>query len=42
MIRKCGVDKLLFGTDSPIDGVDTYAYDFYKTYFNDFKNELIS
>lgn len=42
MIRKCGIDKLLFGTDSPIDGVDTYTHEFYKTYFNDFKNELIS
>lgn len=40
MIKKCGIDKLLFGTDSPIDGVDTYANDFYQTYFNDFKNEL--
>ncbi len=24
-IRSCGADKILFGTDSPIDGVDTYA-----------------
>ena len=22
--KKCGADKILFGTDSPIDGVDTY------------------
>lgn len=40
MIKKCGIDKLLFGTDSPIDGVDTYANQFYQTYFNEFKNEL--
>lgn len=23
-VKKCGADKILFGTDSPIDGVDTY------------------
>ncbi|MDP4143994.1 MAG: amidohydrolase family protein [Bacillota bacterium] len=40
MIKKCGIDKLLLGTDSPIDGVDTYANQFYQTYFNNFKNVL--
>ena len=25
MIKVCGEDKLLFGTDNPIDGVDTYG-----------------
>ncbi|WP_244834993.1 TatD family hydrolase [Clostridium sp. BJN0001] len=40
MIKKCGIDKLLFGTDSPIDGEDTYANKYYQSYFNDFKNEL--
>lgn len=40
MIEKCGIDKLVFGTDSPIDGVDTYANKFYQTYFKDFKYKL--
>ena len=26
MIKKCGSNKLLFGTDNPIDGVDTYSH----------------
>jgi hypothetical protein len=42
MIKKCGIDKLLFGTDSPIDRIYTYDNQFYQTYFNDFKNELSS
>lgn len=38
----CGADKLLFGSDNPIDGVDTYAHkDFYKWYLNDFE-KLVS
>ncbi len=33
-IELCGEDKILFGTDSPIDGVDTYGKeDFYVPYF---------
>lgn len=24
-VRSCGAEKILFGTDSPIDGIDTYA-----------------
>lgn len=37
-IRVCGIDKILFGTDSPIDGIDTYEK--YSYYFNDMKNKL--
>lgn len=33
-IRKCGEDKILFGTDAPIDGLDMYSNEFYKYYFN--------
>ena len=38
LIRKYGAHKLLFGTDNPIDGPDTYAHPFYRTYFNEFRN----
>lgn len=37
LIQKYGAHKLLFGTDNPIDGVDTYAHPFYKTYFSEFR-----
>lgn len=37
-INICGADKILFGSDSPIDGLDTYI--FYKPYFQDMKNLL--
>lgn len=37
LIRKYGAHKLLFGTDNPIDGPDTYAHPFYKVYFNEFR-----
>lgn len=41
MIKKCGADKLLFGSDNPIDGLDTYNHkDFYKIYFDEFKNKI--
>ena len=42
-ISKCGSERLLFGSDSPIDGKDTYAFNFkgdrslYQEYFNEFK-----
>ena len=42
MIEKCGIDKLIFGTDNPIDGVDTCSNKFYETYLNYFKNNLSS
>ena len=38
LIKKYGAHKLLFGTDNPIDGVDTYAHPFYRTYFNEFRH----
>ncbi len=39
IIKECGPDRLLFGSDNPIDGVDTYAHpEFYQIYFNEFKN----
>ena len=37
LMKKYGAHKLLFGTDNPIDGPDTYAHPFYKTYFNEFR-----
>jgi hypothetical protein len=40
LVMKYGAQKLLFGTDSPIDGVDTYAHPFYKEYFGEFKNNV--
>lgn len=41
MIEMGGASKLLFGSDNPIDGLDTYSHkDFYKIYFNEFKNMI--
>lgn len=45
-INKCGDDRLLFGSDSPIDGKDTYLNNgkgdrsLYQEYFNEFKNRV--
>lgn len=45
-IEKCGDDRLLFGTDSPIDGLDTYVQNsvgepsLYLQYFNEFKDMI--
>jgi predicted TIM-barrel fold metal-dependent hydrolase len=40
-IENCGIDKILFGTDNPIDGPDTYGNSqFYKYYFFDMKGDL--
>lgn len=45
-INKCGDDRLLFGSDSPIDGKDTYLTNgrgdrsLYQEYFNEFKDEV--
>ena len=39
-IELCGIDKILFGTDNPIDGLDTYNHEFYKFYFKDMQNIL--
>lgn len=39
MIKVCGEEKLLFGTDNPIDGVDTYAHPtICSVYLNGFKS----
>ena len=46
-INKCGDDRLLFGSDSPIDGKDTYLNNgrgdrsLYQEYFNEFR-EVVS
>lgn len=43
-IKKCGSEKILFGSDNPIDGKDTYFCNrngersLYQQYFNEFKN----
>jgi len=45
-INKCGSERLMFGSDSPIDGKDTYAFNFkgerslYQQYFNEFKEMI--
>jgi predicted TIM-barrel fold metal-dependent hydrolase len=40
-IRDCGEDKILFGSDNPIAGPDTYgAPDFYLYYFREMQAEL--
>lgn len=45
-IEKCGDDRILFGSDSPIDGLDTYVQNgtgepsLYLQYFNDLKNMI--
>lgn len=39
MINLCGDDKLMFGTDNPIDGIDTYAHPtICSVYLNKFKD----
>lgn len=46
-VNKCGCERLMFGSDSPIDGKDTYAYNFkgerslYQEYFKEFR-EMVS
>jgi len=45
-IKKCGDDRLLFGSDSPIDGKDTYLTNgkgdrsLYQEYWGEFKNQV--
>ncbi len=42
-LEKCGDDKIVFGSDAPIDGKDTYLHNskgdksLYQLYFNEFK-----
>ena len=38
LIRKYGAHKLLFGTDNPIDGPDTYDHPFYRVYLGGFRD----
>ena len=38
LIRKYGAHKLLFGTDNPIDGPDTYDHPFYRVYLGEFRD----
>lgn len=33
-IKICGKEKILFGTDAPINGMDIYKNEYYKDYFN--------
>lgn len=42
MINKYGSDKLLFGTDNPVDGLDTYAHPTICSVYlsNQFKNSI--
>ena len=43
-INKCGDERIMFGSDSPIDGKDTYAFNFkgdrslYQEYFGEFRD----
>ena len=43
-IKRYGSEKMLFGSDNPIDGMDTYLHNktgersLYQQYFNEFKS----
>lgn len=39
-IQQCGIDKIMFGSDNPIDGVDTLNKDIYQDYFHTIKQHL--
>ena len=47
-IKKCGSEKLLFGSDMPIDGLDTYTQNkwgqpsMYREYFNGLETQIPS
>mgnify|MGYP002626035611 CR=1 FL=1 len=47
-IRTCGSKKMMFGSDNPIDGKDTFLHNktgdrsLYQEYFNELKNSLTS
>ena len=46
LIRKAGIEKIMFGSDNPIDGPDTYLHNrsgersLYQQYFNELKEML--
>lgn len=39
-IQVCGTSKILFGTDNPINGVDTLGGEFYQPFFTELKKLL--
>lgn len=39
-IKKCGTNKILFGTDNPIDGIDTLGKQNYQEIIHNFKSIL--
>jgi predicted TIM-barrel fold metal-dependent hydrolase len=40
-ISKAGIEKIMFGTDNPVDGYETLNHPFYKTYLGPgFKRKL--
>ena len=46
VIRRYGSERVVFGTDSPIDGIDTYYYNrtgepsLYREYFNELEEKI--
>ena len=46
VIRRYGSERVVFGTDSPIDGIDTYYYNragepsMYREYFNGLEEKI--
>lgn len=46
VIRRYGSERVVFGTDSPIDGIDTYYYNrtgepsLYREYFNGLEEKI--
>ena len=48
LIKTAGIGKVLFGSDNPIDGKDTYLHNrtgdrsLYQIYFNEFKTMITS
>lgn len=40
LIQRGGIDKIMFGTDAPIAGIDGYSNPMVQTYMHDWKNEL--
>lgn len=39
VLREIGIDRIFFGTDSPIDGIDTLANDIYRSYEEELSEE---
>lgn len=34
VLREVGIERIMFGTDNPIDGLDTLANPMYREYFD--------